>query len=143
MSKHDAAKRPTEVAAQEQIEIWIRELASDNGLTREAARNALVRAGKPAVSPLIERLEDSRVHVRWEVAKALADIADPEAAPALVRALEDEESAIRWLAAEGLIAMENAAIPPLLQALTERSSSLWLRNGAHHTVLARKRPSSR
>jgi HEAT repeat protein len=72
--------------------------------------------------------------VRWEAAKALADIVDVRAASELVAALEDSNFGVRWLAAEGLIAIGRDALPSLMKALTKRSDSAWLREGAHHVL---------
>ncbi len=128
-------REPAHLSAREKtIEDSIQALASDDRFAREAARSFLVRAGRSVVPALSELLGDSRNHLRWEAVKALAEMEDAEAADALVRALEDEDSGVRWVAAEGLIALETEAIPALLQALTARSSSVWLRRGAHHVI---------
>jgi HEAT repeat protein len=86
------------------------------------------------VADLIESLASPNKQVRWEAAKALADIADPAAADALVKALEDKIFDVRWLAAEGLINLGREGLVPLLQALIERSDSPWLRDAAHHVL---------
>jgi HEAT repeat protein len=109
-------------------------LSQDDGLLRERAREALAKFGHLAVAPLTELLTAEEDRTRWEAAKTLAEIADPAAAPALVRALEDENGGVRWLAGEGLIALGKAGLPPLLEALVERSDSVWLRKGAHHVL---------
>ncbi|MGQ0602093.1 MAG: HEAT repeat domain-containing protein [Anaerolineales bacterium] len=55
------------------------------------AADALIQIGEPAVLPLIEALDhEVESHVRVNVARALALIADTRAIPALFRALEDE-----------------------------------------------------
>lgn len=72
--------------------------------------------------------------VRWEAAKTLGEIGDPEAAPALVESLEDEEFDVRWLAAIGLIGMNIKGLKPLLQALRKKGDSVLLREGAHHVI---------
>lgn len=112
----------------------IANLGTKDGLVRERARQSLVAIGAPAVASLIEALADRNKQMRWEAAKALAQIGDPASAHTLVNALEDEVFDVRWLAAEGLIALGREALVPLLQALIERSDSLWLREGAHHIL---------
>jgi HEAT repeat protein len=125
------------------IDALVRGLSSDNREERLLARKGLVRAGGPAVAPLVALLGDDRDHTaQWEAAKALVEIADPAAVPALIAALEDPGFDIRWLAAEGLIALHRAALPFLLQALAERPQSVWLREGAHHIVCAFPYPST-
>jgi hypothetical protein len=109
-------------------------LRSSDGTMREHARQALVFSGKQAVDPLIKLLADANHQTRWEAAKALGEIADPKAASSLVRSLEDKEFGVRWLAAVGLIAIGKEALVPLLQALSRRADSVWLREGAHHVL---------
>lgn len=109
-------------------------LASEDGLERQRARQALVRMGGRAVDPLIHALNDERQVVRWEAARALGNLRDGRAARALVRALEDRDGDVRWLAAEALIALQAAALRPLFEALCRTSTSMQLRDGAHHVL---------
>jgi HEAT repeat protein len=122
-------------------EMWqlVDELASKDGMKRQMARQALVRIGGVAVDVLIHLLDDARQIVRWEAARALADLRDSASAPALVRALDDEDDDVRWLAAEGLIALHARALKPLLKALTAPSCSVRLRDGAHHILSEMRR----
>ena len=113
--------------------------ASKDGVQRNKARIAIEGIGKPAVPLLIKALADKKAQVRWEVARALGAIQDPEAGPALVQALMDVSFEIRWLAAEALIALEEKAIVPLLKALMDQSDSVDLRQGAHHVLHALER----
>jgi HEAT repeat protein len=117
-----------------QIDSLIATLASDDGLQRQHARQALVVIGERALTPLKEALADVNSRARWEAAKALGEIRDPSAAPALVDALEDTDFGVRWLAAEGLIGLRRAALLPLLKALAERGEFALLREGAHHVL---------
>lgn len=110
------------------------DLSSENGLQRRQARLNLTEIGTRVVPELIALLAHGNSSARWEAAKALRDIADPSAAPALVKALEDEDAGVRWLAAEALVALGEAGLPPLLEALTRRANSYWLREGAHHVL---------
>jgi HEAT repeat protein len=107
-------------------------LGSRDDLIRVKTRQSLVSMGKAALPLLIEALKNKHYLVRWEAAKALGEIGDPQAAPALVEALEDEEFDVRWLAAEGLIKLNINGLKPLLQALEKRGDSEPLREGAHH-----------
>jgi HEAT repeat protein len=101
---------------------------------RVKARNELVATGKPALTSLVEALRDPNHLVRWETAKALGEIGDPEAAPSLVEALEDEEFEVRWRAAEALIRLNTKGLRPLLHALIRHADSPFLREGAHHAL---------
>jgi len=119
-----------------QINLLISRLESPKIFSRQEARQDLVAMGRKAVAPLLQALGSHKKQLRWEAAKALKEIGNPEAARALVETLEDEESGIRWLAAEGLIALKREGLVPLLEALIKRSDSLLLRNGAHHVLRA-------
>ena len=116
------------------IKSSIANLRSEDGIVRHKARETLTLIGKQAVRQLIPLLKDPNDDVRWEAAKALAEIADPRAASELVATLEDHNFGVRWLAAEGLIALGQDALIPLLEALIKRSDSVWLREGAHHVL---------
>jgi HEAT repeat protein len=111
-------------------------LAGNDGLARQRARESLVDIGQPAVAPLMRALAapDSNEHLRWEAAKALSELEDPEAAPVLVSALEDSTFGVRWLAAEGLISLGRDGLAPLMKALIRHSESTWLQDGAHHVL---------
>jgi HEAT repeats len=109
-------------------------LRSRDGSVRQKARETLTSMGKRAVRQLIPLLKDPTDDVRWEAAKALADIGDARAASALVTALEDENTGVRWLAAVGLIVIGRDALVPMLKALIERADAVWLRDGAHHVL---------
>ena len=116
------------------VDSLIKNLDSEDGLTRQRSRHELVRIGKPALSALIEAFEIKGDFVHWEVAKALSQIGSPEAAKVLVDAIEEKEFSIRWIASEGLIHIGYDALMPLLEALKKRSDSIWLREGAHHVL---------
>jgi len=114
------------------MDTLINTLSSHKDKAREGARHALVAMGNVAVPPLIEALKNKNTLMRWEAAKALSEIGEPETAPVLVEALEDEDFDVRWLAAEGLIKMNIKGLKPLLEALEQRADSIWLLEGAHH-----------
>lgn len=116
----------------------LRPLLSTLGDTHPAerlrARRKLVAVNGPAV-PMLVRMLSSPVRLeRWEAAKTLAEIADPRSAAALVRSLEDDDHDVRWVAGEALVALGRDALRPLLEALMERSDSLWLRKRAHYVL---------
>jgi HEAT repeat protein len=67
------------------------------------AADALIQIGSPAVPTLIEALDhEVEPHVRVNVARALALIADTRAIPALFRALEDDSHMVEHWADVGL-----------------------------------------
>lgn len=109
-------------------------LSSKHGVTRIRARESLVGLGSAATSELLTALADPRVQVRWEAAKALAEIADPRSADTLVETLRDEDFGVRWLAAEGLIRLGRKGLVPLLEALARGLVSERFRAGAHHVI---------
>jgi HEAT repeat protein len=114
--------------------------ASKDGGIRQKAREALVAMGKPAVSSLIQALQNSTLdQVRWEAANALESISDTGAMPSLVKALEDNNSDVAWVAADALKLFKKAAWPSLLQGLIKsKSESVELRKGAHHVLVEQK-----
>jgi HEAT repeat protein len=122
-----------------EIEDLINELQTKNAARRMRARDAIVKIGKPAVPYLINLLDNSKEHLRWEACKALGSIKDPKAAPYLVLALNDDNFAVQWLAAEALIALRNKAVIPLLEGLEANFKSLSMRQGAHHVLHALER----
>jgi thioredoxin-like negative regulator of GroEL len=109
-------------------------LDQDYGVERRKARRQLVELGVEATPFLIEALQDKTEYVRWEAAKALGEIGDPEAAQPLIDALEDQSLAVRWVASESLIHIGRLSMNPLLKTLTKRFDSAWTREGAHHVL---------
>lgn len=120
--------------AARKIDSLIADLVCDDVITCQKARRQLVVMGHKAVPSLVKELGNKKFWVRWEAAKALAQIGDPTATAALIKALEDKEFDVRWLAAEGLINIGRKAVVPLLAALIDRPKSSWLRQGAHHVL---------
>jgi len=110
----------------------IAELGNSSRLQSLKARQRLVEIGEAAVPGLDLVLASGSHHARWEAAKALAEIRSPSSAPALVRALQDEDIGVRWVAMDALIALDQAGLKPLLEALIRDFQSVWLREGAHH-----------
>jgi HEAT repeat protein len=116
------------------IDSLIIDLVCDDVITCQKARRQLVAIGHRAVPSLVKALGSKKYWVRWEAAKALAQIGDPTATAALIEALEDKEFDVRWLAAEGLINIGREAVVPLLEALIDNSKSIWMQQGAHHIL---------
>jgi HEAT repeat protein len=116
------------------IKSLIADLASKDGVVRLKARQQLVAYKRRALAPLIKTLSNENDWVRWEAAKALSQIGNPESIQALLEALTDKQFEVRWLAAEGLIRIGRKAIVPLLEALVKHSDSYWLREGIHHVL---------
>lgn len=123
------------------IAALIDQLAHEDSVHRQEARQKLGTMGSPAVPSLVECLYDPREHVRWEAAKTLQAIADPLTASALTAALEDDSEDVRWVAAEALVALKDAAVAPVLHALVRRAWAFGLCKGAHHVLheLAKKK----
>ena len=116
------------------IESLVADLGDKDGMKRLHAREKLVARGVSATAALMEALESNEVQRRWEAAKALESIADPESVPSLVSHLEDEDGDVRWVAAEALARIGRPALVPLLEALADRSDELNLREGIHHVL---------
>jgi len=116
------------------LEYLMNDLTCEDIIKCQKARRRLVAIGHGAVPELVKALASRKNSVRWEAAKALAQIGDPTATDTLVKTLEDREFDLRWLAAEGLIAIGKPAVAPLLQALIDNPKSRWLIEGAHHVL---------
>ena len=117
-----------------EIERLVSSLGDQDYLAHPEIRGALISRGKEAVGPLIAAVSSPNGHLRWEAAKILGMMRNPQAAPALVQAMDDDRFGVRWLAAEGLISLGRNGLIPLLNALIQRSDSAWLREGAHHVL---------
>jgi HEAT repeat protein len=125
---------PSSVASS--VEPLVHALAGNDELPPWTARRALEALGPAAVPFLVSALSTTDPGARWEAARALATIADPQSMPALIGALDDDDPSVRWLAAEGLAHIGPASLEPLLRALIGSQSTAWLRDGAHHVFRA-------
>ncbi len=121
-------------ADEETINALVEELCSKDGFARVKARLALVIIGGRTVQALSAALQSKNQTCRWEAAKALGQIGDPAAVKVLIKALEDEIFDVRWLAAEGIISIGLPALEPILQEISKRGDSLWLREGVHRIL---------
>jgi HEAT repeat protein len=117
-----------------EIESWVAALRDRDGMTREHSRQRLVTLGSTATPFLLPLLSDHERQTRWEAAKALSEIADPNSIPALLHTLEDDDEDVSWLAAEALAAIGPPVAIPLLHALIEKTKSVALRRGVHHVL---------
>jgi HEAT repeat protein len=109
-------------------------LGSKDAVERRDARAALVQIGSAAVPSLLDALDAPQQHVRWEAAKALAEIAEPSAAVRLVAGLADRDSDVRWVVGEALIALGRDALKPLLTTLEKSDLPDGVYRGAHHVL---------
>jgi HEAT repeat protein len=117
------------------IRALIAELGSNNGEVRKAAREELVRIGRPAVAYLAGLLDNKSKIIRWESVKALGSIADPDSVPFLIGKMSDPDEQVRWLASEGLIAIGPDALAPVLEEFLCDPKSLWIQKGVHHFLI--------
>ncbi len=118
----------------QQINQLIEDLGCKDATTCKNARESLVEIGSPAVPELKKALAAGKDWTRWESAKALGEIGDPEGIPALVEALRDKNFDVRWLAAKGLIAIGWKSAVPVIESLMEHPGSVWMRDGSHHVL---------
>jgi HEAT repeat protein len=116
------------------VDQLVADLGSKRAGQRIKARAAIVRMGAGAVPPLLDALAAGQQHVRWEAAKALAEIADPAAAERLVEALGDKDTDVRWVVAEALIALGCEAVKPLLTTLENPDLPDGVHQTAHHVL---------
>ena len=116
------------------VEQLVAALGAKKAGERLKAYEALVNARSEAVPALLDALNDPQQHVRWESAKALAEIADPSAAERLVAALADKDSDVRWVVGTALIALGRRVVKPLLTTLTKSDLPDGVSQGAHHVL---------
>lgn len=116
------------------VQAFIQELDDPSWMKRQFARFSLVECGEVASPTLIKELSNPDREVRWEVVKALGSINDRQSAQPLVEMLMDDDTGVRWAAMEALIRLNQAALPPLIQALVKHFDSARLREGAHHIL---------
>src|SRR3954471_4680893 len=118
-----------------ELKAQVASLGSNDPVTRELARHALVRVATPEVTvALVGELLDPRDHVRWEAAKALTALREPVTASALLEALDDNNPDIRWVAAEGLVAVGRPGLLATLHGLTKKSRAIGFYKAAHHVL---------
>ncbi len=115
-----------------EVKIILETLCCENGMERKKARKKLVAKGKNVIKYLKDLVNHPKHIYRWEALKTMEEIGDPASIPLFIEALEDDESDIRWIAAEGLIKLGAQSIRPLLNALIEKSDSIFILAGAHH-----------
>jgi hypothetical protein len=101
---------------------------------REAAFEAAVELGAPAVPALSRLAETSNRDTRWYAVEAICQIDGARAVPTLVECLEDEDFAIRWAASHGLIRAGVVAFEPVLHALIARPASLPFHQAARRVI---------
>ena len=85
-----------------EIDKLMRGLGSSRWEARRAASEALVSMGSPAITPLIDALQDRNPDVRWAAIRALGKLGDPTAIKPVTKALRDKDSGVRKTAAEAL-----------------------------------------
>jgi HEAT repeat protein len=119
-------------AEDSEIHKLIESLGSENGMDRQKAREALVAKGKNTIDFLMEMLTHPKHIYRWEAVKTLEEIGDPLSISLFIRALEDNKSDVRWIAAKGLIKLGMPSVKPLLNALIQKTDSVFILAGAHH-----------
>jgi hypothetical protein len=96
---------------------------------RQAASEAPIGIGSPAVPPLVAALGHVWCDLRKAAALTLGEIRDKDSLPALIRALRDKDWAVREAAVIALGKLQDsAALDPLCQALLD--SDEWVRQRA-------------
>ncbi|MEM2145755.1 MAG: HEAT repeat domain-containing protein, partial [Candidatus Jordarchaeaceae archaeon] len=93
---------------------------------RQAAANALIKIGEPAVEPLIRALRDDD-HTRITLIWVLGQIGDKRATEPLIETLKDDDWHIREAAAIALGNIKDErAVQPLIQTLKDEDDNVWV-----------------
>lgn len=116
----------------ENLEHLFKKLEDSNGFEREEAREKLVKMGEKVIPHLLDLIESPKHRLRWESMKALSAIKSQSLIPFFIEQMDSDESDIRWMAAEGLINIGKPVVKLVLEALIEKSHSIFLLSGAHH-----------
>jgi HEAT repeat protein len=106
----------------------------DDPHVREAAFDAIVDLGEPALDVLADLTGDDEPERRWLAYEAIRRIHSAAAIAALLAGLHDEEFGIRWLASDGLIELGEPAYVPLLQAIVHEEPDLRFHQAAGRVV---------
>lgn len=91
---------------------------------RQAAVEALVKIGAPAVEPLIAALQHRDNAIRITSAKVLGQIGDGRAVKALTAALEDKNVDVRQAVTEALAKVGTPAVESLITALQHKDNAV-------------------
>lgn len=102
----------------------------ENAGLRNAAAEALIRLGSPAVQELLEHLADDDHDLRKQVVDILGQIGGREVLPGLVRALSDPDLNVAAAAAEAVGMVGDGTAAPLLLQHLEKTTDLFFRFNA-------------
>jgi HEAT repeat protein len=93
---------PNEIA----ISALIKTLADEDSMTAGLAGNALVKIGKPAVTGLLEAMNNGNhempLYVQILILRTLAEIRDHRAIPVLMKSMSEESAVLQYWAQTGL-----------------------------------------
>lgn len=84
------------------VSALIQTLADNDSMTAGLAGNALVKIGSPAVSGLLEVMNEAPLHIRIFALRALAEIRDHRAIPVLMKSMNEESAVLQYWAQTGL-----------------------------------------
>jgi hypothetical protein len=90
--------------------------------------------GKTIIPELHKLLVSKNYLIRTEAAKIVELIADKRSIKLLIGLLEDTEFEIRWIASEGLIKIGRRSIKPLLKAVCDSKSTMFLYKRVHQIL---------
>jgi len=132
---HADQERPMETHTATRIRQLLKELESPGDIEAQQAMDELVKIGRPAIEPLLEKIFDpkSSAKIQWRAFLALGEIAARQPAPvedsverAFIRmAREHPNFEIRLLAATGLARLQGRhAAPILIEALSDPSEEV-------------------
>ena len=110
------------------VDSLIQALKDNNPEIRENAAHALGKIGdEKATEPLIELLADGHKEVEYAARDALANIGEPALNPLIVYIDDQNESLLsRTHAVRALGGIGEAAVPPLIQLLTEDANIFYV-----------------
>ena len=111
---------PADEGTQKRIAALIGQLGDKEPFVRDSVVTTLAEIGPPAVTLLINAMEDEDWVIRQGASQALGRIGDPQAVGSLIIALADKNQWIRQYAAEALgLIGDTQAVEPLVEALED------------------------
>jgi hypothetical protein len=109
----------------------VRDISGKTMLKRKAARRRLMILAEEDPQIVIQFLESDNQKLRWEALKVLANLQNKYFIPVFIKHLHDSFSDMRWMASEGLIIIGRESLLPVIRCILENNVSLIFRDNVY------------